>query len=292
MADSKISDLTARALAALLPTDLIEVLGDPGGVPVDAKVTLDVLRAWAGGMTPATGSDANATMASNTDYTVNMSGWVTSNRTYTLPASPAVGDKVGIKISVGNTTYALIIVGNTSQTINGGSAAAEWSRLFIAGERVVFEYVASNTWVVERNGRIPCVAGAYPSDVTTNSATTHTVAPLANSIDDNAGLLELVTNKRINIRRSGSYLVDFSARHLNVPSANQDWTVSVYKNGSSVVSVQSRSIDATTAQQLATARRLPLAAGDYLQLYFYHGEANKGVRGVASVTWLNVTEVL
>jgi hypothetical protein len=97
-----------------------------------------------------TGTDADTTMAVGQMYVVDMSGWATADRTYTLPATAKAGDRIGIMVTAGNASYELIIKPNTGDTINGGSAAAEWSRLFITGETVILRCVTANSaWVVE-----------------------------------------------------------------------------------------------------------------------------------------------
>ena len=64
-----------------------------------------------------------------------------------------MGERVGVYVVDGDATYELILKGAASQTINGGTAATEWSRVFIANECVIFRCIAANTWIVEYDGR-------------------------------------------------------------------------------------------------------------------------------------------
>jgi hypothetical protein len=101
-------------------------------------------------------ADANTTMVVGSMYVGSMAAWATADRTYTLPASANVGDRIGVMITGGNATYELIIKPDASDTLNGGSAGAEWSRLFISNETVIMRCVTANSaWVVEQDGRIP-----------------------------------------------------------------------------------------------------------------------------------------
>jgi hypothetical protein len=82
-----------------------------------------------------------------------------ANRNFVLPA-PAIGDRVEVSIVDGNSTNELIIKGASGVKINKGTAATEWSRLFIAGETVTFVADATDNWQVLVDGRIPCIGTA------------------------------------------------------------------------------------------------------------------------------------
>ena len=118
---------------------------------VSVVATADSGRRWdSAALEHVAGTDADTAMAVGNMYVVDMSAWATADRTYTLPADAAVGDRIGIMVTSGNASYELIIKPGASDTINGGSAAAEWSRLFITGEVVILRCVTANSaWVVE-----------------------------------------------------------------------------------------------------------------------------------------------
>ncbi len=267
------------------------VVGVKVSGPNVKELLLSDLRQYTN-MVQATGTDADTTMAINTLYVVDMSAWATADRTYTLPATAAVGDRIGVMVTAGDASHELILTAGSGDTLNGIAGGTEWSRVFITNEVVIMRCtVANTTWMVEYDGRIPCVASGYPNDVTTNTGGTPKVAPLANSIADNASLLDLVTNFRLGIRRSGTYIINISGRHLNNPAAQQTWQMYAYKNGASLLAIQQQNSGAA-AYQSAIAKDFPLVAGDYLQLYFNAGETNKGLRGASTLTWLGVVEVL
>ena len=261
---------------------------------VSVIATADRGRTWdsAALNTQATGTDANTTMVVNTMYVVDMSAWATADRTYTLPATAAVGDRIGVMVTAGDASHELILTAGTGDTLNGIAGGTEWSRLFITNEVVVMRCIVANTtWVVEYDGRIPSYATGYPNDISTNSANTATVAPLVNAVSDSGGMLDTATNFRINIRRAGNYEVNVSMRGLNNPSAAQNQNVYAYLNGASLVSMQMKTAS-TGVEQCAVIKDFPLAAGDYIQLYFLHTQANMGIRGNSTVSWCGVAEIL
>lgn len=117
-------------------------------------------RQWtAAAMDHVAGSDAATAMSVNTLYVVDMSAWATADRTYTLPTTAAVGDRIGVMVTSGNASFELLLTAATSDTLNGVAGGTEWSRMFITGEVVIMRCVTANSaWVVEYDGRIPCEA--------------------------------------------------------------------------------------------------------------------------------------
>ena len=199
----------ANTLAAALTVDggtgNITVSGTVDGRDIAADgTTLD-------GLTSAAGLTTNNQTVTATDITGAVSQFyvctitgLTANRNLTLPSGSA-GDRIGVHIVDGDDTYALILKGAASQTINGGSAATEWSRVFIAGETVIFRCTAANTWVVESDGRIPCVGRmTLATALSTNSAATWTVVPFETSEADVGDVVDTSGNG-IKCRRAGNY---------------------------------------------------------------------------------------
>ena len=70
---------------------------------VSQIATADRGRQWmAAALDHVSGTDADTTMVLNSLYVVDMSAWATADRTYTLPATAAVGDRIGIAITAGD----------------------------------------------------------------------------------------------------------------------------------------------------------------------------------------------
>ena len=154
----------------------------------------------------ASPTTAGVTGVVGTMHLLDISG-LTASRNFTLPATAAVGDRVGGYLTTGDASYELIIIGDTGDTINGGSANTEWSRLFITNECVILRCVTANSaWVVEYDGRIPVVcAMSKAADQTGISASTETKINVDTVIYDNGSYCD-TTNSRINLRRAGNYI--------------------------------------------------------------------------------------
>ncbi len=241
------------------------------------------------------GGDADTTMAVGNMYVTDMSAWATADRTYTLPATAAVGDRIGIMVTAGDASHELIIKPNTGDTINGGSAAAEWSRLFITGEVVILRCVAADSaWVVEYDGRIPCNARIEAASAQTpltagqfNAVTLGTVAY------DVGGLTG--TSNTITIRRAGNYNCSVGATLLGVTATN---TIihSLYKNSGEYRRVFRGVSDSGNSGGGINSVSVALANGDAITFYTY-GYISPGTMSVEygalnSVACLALTEVL
>ena len=123
-------------------------------------------------------TSANQTAAVNTRYFADISG-LTANRNFILPAGTA-GDRIELSITVGDNEFAFVIIGDTNIKINNGTAATEWSRLFIDGESITLMATSATNWQVVVDGRIPTLARMHyaGSQVTIPSGGNGTVAAL------------------------------------------------------------------------------------------------------------------
>lgn len=162
---------------------------------------------------------SDVTGVANTHHVCTIAG-LTADRNLTLPSASA-GDRVMVSIVDGDPTYELIIKGAASQTINGGSAATEWSRLFIIGESATFVCTAANTWIVEQDGRIPCSAKMHRNGTnqTLIDATNDQVEFTTVSYD--TGDVASTANNEFTARRAGRYQIIATARPDDVFATNQ-----------------------------------------------------------------------
>ncbi len=217
-----------------------------------------------------TTADTNA--AANNRYFANISG-LTASRNFILPV-PAIGDQIEINIITGDDTYALILKGAATVTINKGSSATEWSRLFITGEtaRLIADTVTN--WQVVTDGRIPCKAAMHRGSNQTGIVTaTATKVNLDTSDKDNAGGQVDTTNNRINIRRAGVYTVPGVV--VDSLSATATRVISIlYKNGAQISTAEGYGVNGSFPAPWVHSPALDWAAGDYAELYGYQ---NSGV---------------
>lgn len=226
-------------------------------------------------------------------YVCTITG-LTANRNLTLP-SAQVGERVGVYIVDGDATYTLICKGAASQTINGGSAATEWSRLFIANECVIFRCIAANTWIVEYDGRIPVQAKVYISTAdTSNPSAAHLVdlSAYTTTSYDNASIVD-TTNDVFKIRRSSKYRLHAGGRpSTTLASSNETFGAQiVIKTGAILIAYDLRSSTTTTNRPLAVAATVrSLSTGDEIEWY-YIAPSGKGIDALQSVSQFIVQEV-
>jgi hypothetical protein len=241
----------------------------------------------------------------NIDLTVNAWNYctiagLTADRDALLPATFSAGDWVGVHVVDGDATYELLLKPNTGDTVNGGSAGVEWSRLFIAGERVVFRATTANSaWVVEDDGRIPMRARITLSTAVTANAAATFEYPTACSgagawtatIDN--GSLTAVATDRISIRRASTCLITVGLRTHNTITDQRYFNACYDVNGAGSPEYspgQAAPVSGLAGQSYSTINR-SFSAGDYIRYMVRTEEANKGA--AASIqTHLSISEVL
>jgi hypothetical protein len=234
-----------------------------------------------------TGTDADTTCVSNVTYLTAMSGWATANRTYTMPASPAVGDRVCILIQSGNASFALIVKGNTSQTINGGSAATEWSRLFAVGERVVLLYVASNTWIVEHDGRIQMKAMMHLSTSATGESANVWTYPTSNSgvwtVESDVGNIGTAASDKFTARRACIAELAVRGYSNSAVSNGSPFAVQFELNGTVSPQITFAQVypGANANVAMNVFRNYGMATGDYVRYQYRSGQGSIGLNGSA-----------
>jgi len=298
MADSKLTALTA--LTTVTGDDLLYMVDDPAGTPTSKKATAAVVREFAN-MAQATGTDANTTMAVNTLYVVDMSAWATADRTYTLPATAAVGDRIGIMVTVGNASYELLLTAGTGDTLNGISGGTEWSRLFIANEVVIMRCIVANaTWVVDYDGRIPMQGWIELSTASTTNAANTFVYATANggawTSKRNVGNVVDTATDKITMRRACQATIGVGMRTNSTLGDGEYVNAACELNGSagsyavSQFFVMGRPGGGLNGQIIGIGE-YTFAAGDYIR-HMYRTEAvNKGMINSTS-SMMRVYEVI
>jgi hypothetical protein len=239
-----------------------------------------------GGLEVTSGSDAATAMAVGNLYVVDMSGWATADRIYSLPTTAQVGERIGVFVSSGNASYELQLrtTAASNDTINGvDHDSTDWSKLFITGECVIFRCVTANTaWIVEYDGRIPCIGSMYATATQTGGAVSATwsvvafdTAPAA----QNLGALYDLTNERFNIRRDGIYHVTGQCTVDDVQNGTPPKLVStrLYLNdttelrrGSQEISDDTQSIDLCST----LAQTADFDDGDYIELEVFQSSTS------------------
>ena len=268
---AEISALTEKT--TLVDDDLF-IIEDSAASNAKKKVKKSNVSSGGGGLTNSIASvtTANVTGVVGTRHILDVSG-MTANRNFVLPAGTA-GDEIEVNISVGDATYALLLIGDTGISINGGSAATEWSRLFITGETIHFVATSTTNWQVVMDGRIPCIAILQRQAAQSCNSGAQTKLALDAAVLNRGEMGDVTTNDRINIRRAGNYQIGAFASLANV-FEDQEWLeVEVFKNGA-LHKFAKQFVSVSVANQYSAPQLTYIdaaALNDYYELYVAHNE--------------------
>lgn len=268
---------------------------------VDASGAVESCTAAGGGLTyTAGGADAAQTMAVSTAYYVDISAY-TADRTYTLPTSCVIGERIVVFLTVGDTAFELILTAGTSDTLNGVAGGTEWSRLFISAEAVEMTCAATNSaWIVTYDGRIPqkgFLRLSVDSDgetAATATRPTQAATPGTWVADlDNASITS-TTGDSIKTRRAGKCLVSAGGRTKDaIPAGTGSYSVRVNLNGTLHLFADVAPATAIAPTASPGSALLSLAVDDtlvYLTSTSLGGLGCDG--GTAAFCYLSLTEVL
>jgi len=221
-----------------------------------------------GGLTPtADSADSNVAYSAGNEYNVTMGGF-SANRNRTIPVASAAGEEIRINILDGDADYALIILGVATVTINGGSAATEWSRLFIGGETVTLRSTSTTNWHVVEDGRIPCICKLTNGTAQTFANNTPTICDFDTAELDNASIADLA-NEKITLRRAGAYQI--TAALAFVLNDQDKITVWIQVNGTSSARFDAY-LSYTGVSTIVVQRDdvFELTAGGYIEMQGLH----------------------
>jgi hypothetical protein len=230
-------------------------------------------------------------------------GPFTADRDFTLPATCAVGDRVGVFIKTGDPSFELLLKPASGDTINGGSVGAEWSRLFITGECVIFRCITANAdWIVEYDGRIPSAvsmtAASAQTGIAASTWTTLTEGATGSwGTPINVGNLADTGNDAVIARRKGNYVLNVVAT-LVLMTDQRSILLGFQLNGSGNprrVCRLATSTAASTTTGGSGSVSLSLQAGDSVRAQILHTDtANRDTEYIAneSLTTVEMRELL
>jgi len=234
------------------------------------------------------GADSNTTMAVSNLYVVDGST-LTADRTYTLPATAAVGDRIGVMMSAGSSTYEVLLTAASGDTLNAVAGGTEWSRLFITGEVVIMRCITANaTWMVEHDGRIPAKCFARLStSASAESAATDTyptdkggawtsVLNLGSIFDASTGT---VTN-----RRACKANVLFSGVSVNSITDGNYFQVGLYIGGALALGPFLRSAATAGVIVQGSVQSYDFPVNTATRYYYASGQGTRGLRGTGDIS--------
>ena len=307
MADAKISSFASHGT----PVGADYVASVLASGPTSKKLLLSDARDYFGLVyTAASPTTADVTGVINTLHALDISG-LTAARNLVLPATAAVGDRVGVLITVTHTTAGreILIKGDTGDSIIAGNAtytATEWSRIWMAGEMVILRCtVANSTWVIEVDGRIPSMgflrlSTAAPATEASNVYYYPTVpasgSPGAWTADVDFGNCTDVTTDKIKVRRACNAVVGAWVLCAGALGDQKAFTVQIEKNGTTQILYQKviSSGAQGNAYMPALSQAAVFAAGDYIRFKYRTEEVNMGAAANAVIpyTGMSFVEVL
>jgi hypothetical protein len=227
-------------------------------------------------------------------YVCTIAG-LTADRDLTLP-SAQVGERIGVYIVDGDADYALVLKGAASQTINGGTAATEWSRVFIANESVTFLCIAANTWIVETDMRIPCALKMFPAtDTTGETAAQYTDIDLsATTPDYDIGGMAVIASDHALIRRAGKYTVQVTGRNVSsITDGSQYYLGWDTASGNSATESIYQTWPATTTNHVIAYRgEADMALADTIYFKYRSSEGSKGYDANTLTSFILLREIL
>lgn len=238
---------------------------------------------------------ANVTAAVNAHYVCTIAG-LTANRNFVLPSPTAVGDRVQVTVTDGDADYALIVIGNTGVTINGGSAATEWSRLINANESVEFVATSSSNWQVSNDRRVPC---SMRMELTTDAdGETAFVWSVPTSLGgawttiSATGITTDTANSRATIRRAGKYICTMNGRTKDAMADGNDLSIRLYDGANVIARSGAYAAAAGNSLQLVAVSLADLSVSDVIQYQFQTSSGGLGMRGAAGITLFTFAEQL
>lgn len=250
-----------------------------------AGVNKSILGSQLGGgltISSASVTTSNVTGVEGTLHNLDVSG-MTANRDFNLPTPSAAGKRIGVRLSVGDATYTLLLKIN----------AVEWSRIFITNEIVIFVSTGTSAgdWAVEQDGRIPCVTRIKNTGTQNISNNTVTTVVLDEADFDNASVGN-TTLYRLTFRRSNKYIASGFAKIDNIAAATRV-AFSILKNGTTNVTQDERSASAGAYPSAAPLVIDSFSAGDYIEMTLYHNSGSTEPTFVTGfITHLEIFEIL
>jgi hypothetical protein len=228
-------------------------------------------------------------------HAVDMSGAaLTGEVIFDLPAEAnvEVGERVGVYITAGSSTDGeelAIRTAATGDTIQGSAtdySSADYTRLFITGELMIFRCINKTTqadWIVEYDGRIPCTCRMTQSTaVTSSAADTFIPLDLDGTPTYDIGDIADTANGYMTVRRDGYFLVHVWRQGQNDSSKVSNYSFSaVYLNTTLVASAGAQHRNTSPNKYLRTGVATVVSAsdGDDIIMNFYESGLDAGCVG-------------
>jgi len=208
--------------------------------------------------------------------------------TITLPAAASNTDKTYYIKKTNSSANTITIDGNGAETIDGATTLL----LYVQYDAVRIICDGSN-WYVIGNEIKPHTCRLRRANALALVNATYTDAAFDTEDFDIGSIGDPTTNNRIDIRRAGKYLVSAHWRMTAVLDDGQAAALSITVNGTGEVSQIGFSATANYSVGNAVATIFDLAAGDYITMQLWQGNAatSNTSTSLSSQPTIQVTEI-
>lgn len=207
---------------------------------------------------------SNVTVEENKHYILNLAG-LTGDRDFPLPTPSAVGVKVKMTVSAGDDTYHLLLKVNS----------VEVERAFITNETIEFTSYGTGAgdWAISQNDLIKQHGMMERQTTQSISNATATKVQLATAVI-NVGNICDTTNYRITPRRDKNYEISLFGSMGGVFEDQEFLEIEAYVNGvlKKFYASHTSTASSNRYQSPSLTFKMPLAAGDDVDLYIFHNE--------------------
>jgi hypothetical protein len=214
-------------------------------------------------------SESTATITASDTLDANDSILLCNNSsdiTLTLPAAASNTDQIYTIKKIGANANTVTLDGNGAETIDGATTHVlyvedDWVRIICDG----------SNWHIVAGYEEPHVARVHREAAqSVNSASATKIAVDVAEVNI-GGMADVTTNDRVDILRTGRYLVSVFVQFPNIDDA-ENVQVRSHVNGAISHYYQSLSSAADQTVMAGATQILELSAGDYVELYVSHNE--------------------
>lgn len=221
---------------------------------------------------------------------------ITAVRDFNLPGSFEVGDRCGLLITGASASYAARMMPAAGDTVDGGSAGAEFDRYFQVGELAIFRGIAADSaWVCEQVRKVYCncrIDGNGGSNQSMADVTWVTMLGtlLANVVADNANMAD-VSNGRINIRRSGKYAITIAGTINDTCTGNLRIKADGPSTSGFVISPKSYIVSDQPIAAMSATAEIDIGTDGHVVMVGRHATGGLRSMQASNGTFLEVREV-
>jgi hypothetical protein len=191
-----------------------------------------------------------------------------------------LSNRINLKLNTADTGTVL------SPYIRDGFTGVVKSGQLLRADTVLLSTRLNAKRVVDSLGAIRALYGSFSDTTDQDLATADTEqAVLLGVTEDTLGVY-ISNGSRINVRKSGTYTITFSAQFIKTDSGTDDVTMWLKKNGSNVArSSSSLQLQGNNSKQLMTVNYvLSLNANDYLELFFSSADSDIQLEYIPAAT--------